>query len=204
MTSFLTAALIILSVAASPPESDPKDAAKDATPAATEGAPVWLRGNTHTHTLWSDGDAPPETAIAWYVDHDYDFLVLSDHNLVQTGERWFDVSDDGRLTPAKVDAVTARFGTDFAELREGDGGPQMRLRRLDELKSMFDRDGEFVLIPGRRSPPPSGSPRSTSTPSTSTRRSHRSRANRCRRPSRPISTRSPRGVPRTTARSSPT
>ncbi|MHC4793945.1 MAG: PHP domain-containing protein [Planctomycetota bacterium] len=148
MTSFLTAALIILSVSASPPQSDPKDAAKAATPAAAEGAPVWLRGNTHTHTLWSDGDAPPETAIAWYVDHDYDFLVLSDHNLVQTGERWFDVSDDGRLTPAKVDAVTDRFGTDFAELREGDGGPQMRLRRLDELKSMFDRDGEFVLIPG--------------------------------------------------------
>jgi hypothetical protein len=148
MTSFLTAALIILSVSASPPQSDPKDAAKAATPAAAEGAPVWLRGNTHTHTLWSDGDAPPETAIAWYVDHDYDFLVLSDHNLVQTGERWFDVSDDGRLTPAKVDAVADRFGTDFADLREGEAGLQMRLRRLDELKSMFDRTGEFVLIPG--------------------------------------------------------
>jgi hypothetical protein len=148
MTSFLTAALIILSVSASPPQSDPKDAAKAATPAAAEGAPVWLRGNTHTHTLWSDGDAPPETAIAWYVDHDYDFLVLSDHNLVQTGERWFDVSDDGRLTPAKVDAVADRFGTDFADLREGEAGLQMRLRRLDELKSMFDRAGEFVLIPG--------------------------------------------------------
>ena len=121
------------------------------TPPAVQGpeaGPTWLRGNTHTHTLWSDGDAPPETAIAWYVDHDYDFLVLSDHNLVQTGERWFDVSDDGRLTPAKVDAVTERFGADFAEIREGEAGSQMRLRRLDELKSMFDRTGEFVLIPG--------------------------------------------------------
>jgi hypothetical protein len=121
------------------------------TPPAVQGpeaGPTWLRGNTHTHTLWSDGDAPPETAIAWYVDHDYDFLVLSDHNLVQTGERWFDVSDDGRLTPAKVEAVADRFGTDFAELREGEAGLQMRLRRLDELKSMFDRTGEFVLIPG--------------------------------------------------------
>ena len=82
------------------------------------------------------------------MDHDYDFLVLSDHNLVQAGERWFDVSADGRLTPAKVEAVTERLGEDAAELRDGDTGPQMRLRRLDELKSMFDRPGEFVLIPG--------------------------------------------------------
>lgn len=108
----------------------------------------WLRGNTHTHTLWSDGDAPPETAIAWYVDHGYDFLVLSDHNLVQTGERWFDVSDDGRLTPAKVDAVRARFDDDPPELRATEDGSQMRLRRLDELKAMFDRAGDFILIPG--------------------------------------------------------
>ena len=139
MNAVLLLAILLLNA---PPSSTP------AVVDGPESRPTWLRGNTHTHTLWSDGDAPPETAIAWYVDHDYDFLVLSDHNLVQTGERWFDVSDDGRLTPAKVDAVADRFGADFAELREGDGGPQMRLRRLDELKSIFDRAGEFVLIPG--------------------------------------------------------
>ncbi len=145
MMTSLTLAVIMIGAATSVAQSVPKDASEAATP---EAAPVWLRGNTHTHTLWSDGDAPPETAIAWYVDHDYDFLVLSDHNLVQTGERWFDVSPDGRLTPAKVEAVSNRFGADFAEIREGEDGPQMRLRRLDELKTMFDRPGEFVLIPG--------------------------------------------------------
>ena len=117
-------------------------------PANDDHQSRWLRGNTHTHTLWSDGDAPPETAIAWYVDHGYDFLVLSDHNLVQTGERWFDVSDDGRLTPAKVEAVKQRFSDAPPELRVTEAGSQMRLRRLDELKSMFDRPGAFVLIPG--------------------------------------------------------
>ncbi len=116
--------------------------------AEPDSPPIWLRGNTHTHTLWSDGDAPPETAIAWYVDHGYDFLVLSDHNLVQIEETWFDVDEDGRLTPAKVDAVRDRFGDDFPDLRKTDDGTSMRLRRLDELKRMFDRKGEFVLIPG--------------------------------------------------------
>ncbi|MEX0891715.1 MAG: CehA/McbA family metallohydrolase [Gemmatimonadota bacterium] len=42
---------------------------------------TWLKGNTHTHTLESDGDSPPETVVRWYRDHDYNFLVLSDHNV---------------------------------------------------------------------------------------------------------------------------
>ena len=41
----------------------------------------WLKGNTHTHTTMSDGDSEPEVAARWYKDHDYDFLVLSDHNV---------------------------------------------------------------------------------------------------------------------------
>lgn len=41
----------------------------------------WWRGNTHTHTAESDGDSPPEVVAAWYRDHGYQFLVLSDHNV---------------------------------------------------------------------------------------------------------------------------
>ena len=42
--------------------------------------PHWYKGNIHTHTTMSDGDAEPEVAVKWYRDHEYDFLVLSDHN----------------------------------------------------------------------------------------------------------------------------
>lgn len=41
----------------------------------------WFKGNTHTHTTMSDGDSPPEVVAKWYKDHDYNFLVLSDHNV---------------------------------------------------------------------------------------------------------------------------
>ncbi|MDQ3082448.1 MAG: hypothetical protein M3R07_09580, partial [Gemmatimonadota bacterium] len=41
----------------------------------------WLKGNTHTHTLESDGDSPPETVARWYKAHGYNFLVISDHNV---------------------------------------------------------------------------------------------------------------------------
>lgn len=42
----------------------------------------WLKGNTHTHTLRSDGDAPPETVVRWYREHGYDFLVITDHDQI--------------------------------------------------------------------------------------------------------------------------
>ena len=41
----------------------------------------WYKGNIHTHTLKSDGDASPEKVARWYGRHGYDFLTLSDHDL---------------------------------------------------------------------------------------------------------------------------
>ena len=40
----------------------------------------WYKGNIHTHTTESDGDASPEEVVRWFRRHGYDFLVLSDHN----------------------------------------------------------------------------------------------------------------------------
>ena len=43
---------------------------------------LWLKGNTHTHTLKSDGDSEPAEVVNWYRDHGYDFLVITDHDQV--------------------------------------------------------------------------------------------------------------------------
>jgi hypothetical protein len=40
----------------------------------------WYKGNTHTHTLNSDGDSTPDDVVRWYREHGYQFLVLTDHN----------------------------------------------------------------------------------------------------------------------------
>jgi hypothetical protein len=42
----------------------------------------WYKGNTHTHTVNSDGDSTPDEVVRWYRDHGYRFLVLSDHNVL--------------------------------------------------------------------------------------------------------------------------
>src|SRR5687767_15962559 len=42
--------------------------------------PRWFKGNTHTHTVNSDGDSTPDEVVRWYREHGYQFLVLTDHN----------------------------------------------------------------------------------------------------------------------------
>lgn len=42
----------------------------------------WYKGNTHTHTLASDGNAPASDVVEWYHNRGYNFLVLTDHNKI--------------------------------------------------------------------------------------------------------------------------
>jgi hypothetical protein len=39
----------------------------------------WYKGNTHTHTLNSDGDSPPDVVVRWYRENGYQFVVITDH-----------------------------------------------------------------------------------------------------------------------------
>lgn len=39
----------------------------------------WYRGNTHTHTLNSDGENAPDEVARWYRSNGYQFLVITDH-----------------------------------------------------------------------------------------------------------------------------
>jgi hypothetical protein len=108
----------------------------------------WYRGNTHTHTLWSDGDAAPEMVIRWYRDHGYDFLALTEHNVLAHGDRWARIRDEGSVTPGRVGTLQASFGDDWVETRRlPDGSEEMRLKPLEELRLRFD-SGSFRLITG--------------------------------------------------------
>jgi hypothetical protein len=61
-------------------EAEEVVASSEATPDAPE---VWLRGSTHVHAKASgDSSEPNANVIAWYEDHHYDFIVLTDHNRV--------------------------------------------------------------------------------------------------------------------------
>lgn len=65
------------------------------TSAGVVRSDIWVKGNTHSHTTLSDGDASPEDAVKWYKNHGYQFLVLSDHYAVATDDFFTTNSDSG-------------------------------------------------------------------------------------------------------------
>ena len=73
------ALLLMAAVSAARPQQTPSPAAATAQ--------RWFKGNTHTHTLNSDGDSTPDEVVRWYREHGYHFLVLTDHNYLTTRRR---------------------------------------------------------------------------------------------------------------------
>ena len=119
----------------------------------------WYKGNMHTHSLWSDGDNYPEVIGKWYRDHGYQFLVYTDHNVIQTGERWIDIEKNKGGRKA-FEGLQAAFPADWIETRTTDvakedreeGEPEtreeVRLRTFDEVFERLAVPQEFLLIQG--------------------------------------------------------
>jgi predicted metal-dependent phosphoesterase TrpH len=71
----------------------------------------WYKGNTHTHTLNSDGDSTPDEVVRWYREHGYNFLVITDHNYLTSvdGLNALHGADD-QFIVIKGEEVTDKFG----------------------------------------------------------------------------------------------
>lgn len=114
-----------------------------------QGAERWWRGSMHVHSWWSDGNWPPELVAKWYKEHGYQFLVLSDHNTLQHGERWFTVDKPpGSSVQAAYAEYLQAYGPEWVEQRETDGKRQVRLKTLDEIRALFEAPAEFIFIEG--------------------------------------------------------
>ena len=77
-------------------------------PAADRASWRWYKGNTHAHTLESDGDSTPEEVTRWYKEQGYQFLVLSDHNVlvgIEALARQFAVPEQFLLVPGEEPAM---------------------------------------------------------------------------------------------------
>lgn len=100
------------------------------------------KGNMHTHTLWSDGDDFPENVVKWYKDNGYNFLVLTDHNAIQDGEKLRRLPVDH---PAILKSdVTIKKKSDLND----EGFVEVRLGEIEKFRSKFEDSGKFLLIRG--------------------------------------------------------
>lgn len=113
-----------------------------------DGSRQWLKGNLHTHSLWSDGDDYLEMIALWYRDRDYDFLCFTDHNvLAQSKDRWVDIAKK----PTGKDALRKlkdRFPEGWVDERVVDGRTEVRLKTFSEVNAKVGQPGKFLLIQG--------------------------------------------------------
>ena len=111
---------------------------------------IYRKGNLHTHSLWSDGDDFPEMIADWYKSHGYQFLALTEHNVIADGEKWADAEANATRQKA-VEKYVKRFGNNWPEFRNAtvkdQATKQVRLKPLNEFRSLLEESGEFLLIP---------------------------------------------------------
>lgn len=108
---------------------------------------TWYKGNLHTHSYWSDGNDYPEMIMNWYKNHDYDFVALSDHNILAEGEKWIEV-EKGSIRGETFQNYLDAFGTDWVEFEEQKDRYRVRLKTLAEYRTLFEEEEEeeFLII----------------------------------------------------------
>ena len=119
--------------------------------AADDTAKRWYKGNTHTHTLWSDGNDFPEMVADWYKTQGYQFLALSDHNVLQVTETWMSEAAIQKrkqsLGKTTLEKYRARFGDEWVTTRQMEGQTEVRLKKLEEYRVLLEKAEQFLLIP---------------------------------------------------------
>ena len=117
---------------------------------AGEPEPRWWKGNLHTHSLWSDGDEFPEMIAHWYSERDYNFLALTDHNVLSEGMRWMKLKDIiSRSDDQILNRYINQFGRSWVETKgeEGTAEFSVRLKPLHEFRHLLQQKNQFILIP---------------------------------------------------------
>lgn len=105
----------------------------------------WYKGNLHTHSFWSDGDDFPEMIMGWYKEHGYDFVVLSEHNILAEGEKWTNIKKYPHGSTALRKYLT-EWGSDWVTLKVENGDTLVRLKTLAEYVPKFNEPGKFLIM----------------------------------------------------------
>ena len=105
----------------------------------------WYKGNLHTHSFWSDGDDFPEMIMDWYKGNDYQFVALTDHNILAKGEKWIGMAEDTMYRNAFA-RYLEKYGEDWINYKEDSGRLSVQLKTLEQYRPLFEEPGEFLII----------------------------------------------------------
>jgi len=115
--------------------------------ASDPGADVkWWKGVTHVHSTWSDGTSYPEMVADWYKSHGYNFIVVTDHNSIQEGDKWKLMKKDDHK--AVLEDYRKAFGDGWVQVR-GEGAKQeVRCKPLSDYRGKVEEEGRFIILRG--------------------------------------------------------
>jgi hypothetical protein len=105
----------------------------------------WFKGNLHTHTYWSDGDAFPEMVLDWYKSNGYQFVALSEHNIIADVEKWKKIPKSV-IYRKGFDDYLEKYGEDWVNYKEDSTGLNVRLKTEAEYLPLFQEEGVFSII----------------------------------------------------------
>lgn len=105
----------------------------------------WYKGNLHTHSYWSDGDEFPEMIMEWYKSHGYNFVALSDHNILPEGVKWKTIPGDS-IYQEGFEEYLHKYGEDWVEYKKDSAGTHVKLKTLQEFRPLFEEEDEFMIF----------------------------------------------------------
>lgn len=130
---------------------------------------VWWKGNLHTHSFWSDGIGFPEMIAEWYKTNGYHFLAFSEHDVMQEGCKFVDITNADRKAAldgwscacasrgkrettnvdrkAVLDEYIKRDGRNRVKQCIDTNSTKVRLKTMKELRKLFQKRKQFLLIP---------------------------------------------------------
>lgn len=104
----------------------------------------WYKGNLHTHSYWSDGDGYPEMIMDWYKSNGYNFVALSDHNILAEGDKWIVVQKSPMYEEA-FNQYLEKYGERWVTFKNDTGRTKVKLKTYPEYKYLFE-DNNFLII----------------------------------------------------------
>lgn len=105
----------------------------------------WLRGNLHTHTTRSDGQCSLQEVVKNYASHGYDFLSITDHDLLADRELYESCADEaGDMILIAGNEVTAN-GPHIVHV-DADRLIEPLEDRQDVIRQISDNHGFAIIV----------------------------------------------------------
>ncbi|WP_242205599.1 PHP domain-containing protein [Aestuariivivens insulae] len=106
----------------------------------------WFKGNLHTHSYWSDGDEFPEVIMQWYKSHDYDFVALTDHNILAEGDKWVKIRPDS-IYQNGFKSYLDTFGSNWVNYKKDSlNNIYVKLKTFEEYRTKFEAPNTFLIL----------------------------------------------------------